>query len=49
MEKIKPYYVNVYNSAPVDTDPRFQAISTKGKLGSESENVNMQQANSEYE
>ena len=49
MEKIKPYYVNVYNSAPVDTDPRFQAVSTKGKLGSESENVNMQQANSEYE
>ena len=50
-ESVKPYYLNVYNSAPVEQDPRFRAQSTKGKLGSEiqsEQNVHSESSESEY-
>ena len=37
MEKVKPFFVNTYNSAPVEMDPRFRAMQTKGRMGSESD------------
>ena len=37
MEKVKPFFLNNYNSATVEMDPRFRSVQTKGKMGAESE------------
>jgi hypothetical protein len=29
MEKVKPFFMNTYNSAPVDMNPRFNAMNTR--------------------
>lgn len=37
MEKVKPFFLNNYNSAPVEMDPRFRSNYTKGRMGAEGE------------
>jgi hypothetical protein len=37
MEKVKPFFLNTYNSAPVEMDPRFRPVHTNGRMGAEAE------------
>lgn len=45
-EQVKPYYLNMYNSAPVE-DPRFRSQATKGKMGADMQKANVDAESSE--